>query len=372
MNVEPATPTASEQAPRLVALATAVPPHVYRQEEVRAFAAHLFSDVIEGNARLIHVYEHAHIEQRHLCVTLEWLGADHGFAERNALYVQNAVALARTVAQGALDQASMQASEIDHILFVSSTGLATPSIDAHLANLIPFRPGVRRTPIWGLGCAGGAAGISRAMDLARGNPSARILVIALELCSLTFQHDDLSRQNLVAAALFADGAAAAVIVGSAVAATTASGIRPLALLASHSTFWPDTLDVMGWRVEDNGLAVVFSPEIPLVVQEKVCPDLVEFLARSGLVPDKVDHLVMHPGGTKVLRAFARALQRPPGAFRHSRAVLRDFGNMSSPTCLFVLDRFLRAGVIQAGDTGVLGAMGPGFAAEFVLFAGGEA
>jgi alkylresorcinol/alkylpyrone synthase len=274
------------------------------------------------------------------------------------------------VTQSALEQAGVRASDIDHILFVSSTGLATPSVDAHLANHLSFRPGVRRTPIWGLGCAGGAAGISRAMDLARGNPSARILVIALELCSLTFQHNDLSRQNLVAAALFADGAAAAVIVGSEVALTTSNGLRPLALLASHSTFWPGTLDVMGWNVLDTGLGVVFSPEIPAVVQDKVCPDLSEFLARRGLGVEGIDHLVMHPGGTKVLRAFARALKRPPGAFRHSRAVLRDFGNMSSPTCLFVLERFLRAGEIKAGDTGVLGAMGPGFSAEFALFQGG--
>jgi alkylresorcinol/alkylpyrone synthase len=362
---------AAERCPRLVAIATAVPPNIYLQADVRAFASRHFAGILDADPGLLQVFEHAHIDRRHLSVPLEWLGLGHGLAERNELYIQGAVDLAREAAQSALERAGIGPREIDHILFVSSTGFATPSVDARLANRLDFREDVRRTPIWGLGCAGGAAGISRALDLARGNPDARILVVAVELCSLTFQGTDLTRQNLVASALFSDGAAAAVIVGCDVRLTAPAATRPLVLRASHSTLWPDTLEVMGWHIVDTGLEVVFSPDIPNVVQERVCPGLSRFLEGLGLDLEGVDHLAMHPGGAKVLHAFTVALGRPPEAFVHSREVLREFGNMSSPTCLFVLDRFLRSGEIAAGDIGVLGALGPGFSAEFVLFSGGE-
>ena len=185
---------------------------------------------------------------------------------------------------------------------------------------------------------------------------------------MTFQRNDLSRRNLVATSLFADGAAA-VIVAGARAAIPAGGMPPLDLIASRSKLWKDTLDLMGWTVESDGLHVVFSRDIPTVVQEKVRPSLEEFLRVQGLGLETIDHMVMHPGGAKVLSAFAEALELPENAYRHSREVLRDFGNMSSPTCLFVLERFLEAGEIAAGQTAVMMALGPGFSAEYLLLRG---
>ena len=197
---------------------------------------------------------------------------ERSFAARNARYVEEAVPLGCEVANRVLERAGLSAADIDHVIYLSSTGIATPSIDAVIANRIGLRADVRRTPVWGLGCAGGAAGLSRARDFALADPHARVLVIALELCSLTFLPNDLSKRNLVALSLFADGAAAVVVAGSAVPPGGARDVRrPLAMRASRSTLWKDTLDVMGWELEDAGLRVVFSRSIPSIVIEHVRP-----------------------------------------------------------------------------------------------------
>jgi alkylresorcinol/alkylpyrone synthase len=220
-----------------------------------------------------------------------------------------------------------------------------------------------------LGCAGGAAGLARARDFALADPSARVLLVTLELCSLTFQPDDVSKRNLVAASLFADGAAAAVVVGADAVVPGNASQRPLELTASQSILWKDTLDVMGWNIDGNGLHVVFSRDIPSIVRENVRPSLAAFLDRQNLAIGDVHHLVAHPGGVKVLRAYADALGVAPERLHHAREVLRDYGNMSSPSCLFVLERFLAAGDIGAGERAVVSALGPGFCAEYVLLKG---
>jgi alkylresorcinol/alkylpyrone synthase len=355
-----------------VGLATAVPPHIARQSDARGLISQLFAEVVGVDPRLMQVFEHAQIEKRHTCMPLEWYSSGHSFEEKNNLYVEHATRLAEEVARAALGRASLEPADVDHVLFVSSTGLATPSIDALLANRLGFRADVRRTPVWGLGCAGGAAGLARARDFALADPGAHVLLVALELCSLTFQHHDLSKRNLVATSLFADGAAAAVVAGADVAVPATNGHRALELLASRSTFWPDTLDVMGWTVDGEGLHVVFSRDIPTIVRERVRPSLLEFLEAHGLGLETLQHLVAHPGGVKVLRAYGEALELPAESFRHARDVLRDHGNMSSPSCLFVLERFLGAGEIGEGEHAVVAALGPGFAAEYVLLRGASA
>jgi alkylresorcinol/alkylpyrone synthase len=249
---------------------------------------------------------------------------------------------------------------------VSSTGLATPGVDARIATTLGFRPDVRRTPIWGLGCAGGAAGLSRARAFALADPGCHVLLIALELCSLTFQRNERSKRNLVAASLFADGAAAAVVTCEP---EHRNGTAPLELAAAGSTLWPETLDVMGWEVDGDGLHVVFSRDIPTFIRERVRSSLDTFLEASGLDRTALDHVVAHPGGPKVITAYEETLGLPPDTLRHAREVLRDCGNMSSPTCLFVLERFMEGGDIAPGDIAVLTALGPGFGAEYVLLRG---
>jgi len=352
--------------PKLAAIATAVPPHVVRQNDARGLVAQLFSGQLAGNRRLLDVFENAHIEQRHVCAPLEWFAEDHSFAEKNARYVDYAVRLASEAVTKALQRAHLVPSDVDHIVFVSSTGLATPSIDALLANALGFRADIRRTPIWGLGCAGGAAGISHTRDLCLARPTARVVLVALELCSLTFQRGDLSKRNLVASSLFGDGAAAAVVLGGATAGAEPNGRPGLELVASRSVLWRDTVDVMGWTVDGDGLHVVFSRDIPTIVRERVRPSLTAFLDSCGVGLDVLEHVVAHPGGAKVLNAYAETLGLGEGALAHAREVLRCYGNMSSPSCLFVLERFLDTGTIRPGDRALIAALGPGFSAEYVL------
>jgi alkylresorcinol/alkylpyrone synthase len=362
------------RAPRLIATGTALPPHRIAQEDAKDFAAALFSTALgPEQRRLLEVFDRSGLESRQVCMPLDWYGARHDFAESNALYVEHGLALACEAARRALANAGLAPADVDHVLFVSSTGIATPSLDARMANQLGFREDVRRTPIWGLGCAGGAAGLSRTRDFALADPRARVLLVALELCSLTFQHGDLDRRNLVAASLFSDGAAAAVVVG-ADAPTQSNGTpggvatrgASLELLASGSTLWRDSLDVMGWTVDQHGLHVVFSRDIPTIVRDWVRPSLDRFLAGLGLDLDAIQHVIAHPGGPKVLGAYAETLGVPPETFRHARDVLRTCGNMSSPTCLFVLERTLASGDLAPGDLGVVAALGPGFSSEYVL------
>jgi alkylresorcinol/alkylpyrone synthase len=365
---EPPSATHSPVVPRarLLALATALPPHVVTQGEARELARLLFRDVLNGDReRLLDVFEHTGIERRHFAMPLGWYADDHAFGEKNALYVEHAVRLGAEVATRALDAAGLRATDVDHLMFVSSTGITAPSVDSRLANVLGLRGDFRRTPLWGLGCAGGAAGLARARDFALAEPGARVLLVALELCGLTFQRNDLSKRNLVAASLFADGAAAAVVVAGP-HPLPVNGTPSLALHAASSTWWPDTLDIMGWEVDGDGLHVVFARDIPALVRERVRPGVEAFLAREGLSLDRVQHVVAHPGGSKVLAAFEDALSLPPTALGHARDVLREHGNMSSPTCLFVLERFVRAHAFAPGHRALLAALGPGFAAEYLL------
>jgi alkylresorcinol/alkylpyrone synthase len=378
--------------PSIRAVATAVPPHTATQEAARSLLRALFggdaglesapgsrpggvgSVEPEGDwNRLLSVFDNAGIESRRLCMPLEWYAGDHSFRERNDLYIEHGLALSEQAIGRALDRAGLGPADVDHVIFVSSTGVATPSLDAALANRLGFRRDVRRTPVWGLGCAGGAAGVARAREFALAAPGTVVLLVALELCSLAFQRRERSKRNLVAASIFADGAAAAIVSAPAAGSRHEGGDRQgpalLAIEASGGTLWPETLDVMGWEIDGDGLHVVFSRDIPAIVRRWVRESVDQFLRSRDLVLSQIDHVVSHPGGMKVLKAYEEALSAPENAFRHARDILRERGNMSSPTCLFVLERFLESGTIGSGETALLTALGPGFSAEYVLLRG---
>jgi alkylresorcinol/alkylpyrone synthase len=363
--------------PRVRSLATAVPAHVVRQPDAKRMVEAIFSGGSgEGGApdwaRLYSVFDHGAIETRRTCMPLDWYAAPHDFAERNARYVEHALLLGAEAAGLALGRAGIEARDVDHVVFVSSTGLATPSVDALLANELGFPARVRRTPVWGLWCAGGAAGLARAGAFARSEPGTHVLLVTVELCSLTFQAGDRTKRNLVAASLFADGAAAAVVSTSPGDASVAGACGHLDMVGSGSTFWGGTLDVMGWEVDGDGLHVVFSRDIPAIVRARVRPSLEDFLARHDLTLDQVRHVAAHPGGLKVLDAYRETLGLSEGRVRHARAVLREHGNMSAPTCLFVLERLVEGAEIAPGEYALVTALGPGFGVEYVLLKGAAA
>jgi alkylresorcinol/alkylpyrone synthase len=342
-------------APRLVALATAVPNHMLRQSEVVEHARLLFQDRIDDFARLLPVYGNAGIETRHSCVPLDWYGRPAGWRERNELYLQHALDLIERAALRCLDRALLSASAVDALVTVSSTGVATPSLDARLMQRLPFRRNVERLPIFGLGCAGGALGLARAAALAQAKAGARVLLLVVELCGITFRSGDSSKSNVVASALFADGAAA-VLVSSA----DVDDGPWIAGWGEHT--WPDSLDVMGWRVEDDGLGVQFSRDIPTIIRREYAAALDAFLIAQGVGRADLGGLALHPGGTKVVEALEDVFDLPNGGLAEARDVLRRYGNMSAPTVLFVLEEVLRER--RKGHI-LVSALGPGFTAAFV-------
>ncbi|CAA9412276.1 Naringenin-chalcone synthase [uncultured Rubrobacteraceae bacterium] len=345
------------QNPKILSVATALPPHRVGQEEAKVFARGMFSRREGDFERLLPIFDNVNVENRHFCVPVEWFERDHGFPEKNALYIEHALDLSEKAARRALDRVGAGPEEVGAIFFVSTTGLSTPSLDSKLIFRLGLSAHTRRIPIWGLGCSGGAAGIARAAEHARLYPDQLVLLVAVELSGLTFQRGDRSKSNLISTALFADGAAA-VLIGDA------SGPE---LLGGYSTTWPGTEDVMGWDVVETGLKVQLSKSVPTIVREKFRPNLEGACASLGLDFDEITHFVLHPGGSKVLDAFEEVLGLEAGGLTNSRDVLRDCGNMSSVTVLFILERFLESQEFTKGDLGVLSAMGPGFSAEHVFF-----
>lgn len=342
------------RAPRVVAIATAVPPNRLTQIEARAFARRRFAE-LHGIERLLPVFDNTGIAERWIAAPIAWYEQDHDFPSKNALWSRTALALGHTAAAKAVASSGIDRRDLAAIVFVSTTGVATPSLDSHLVQMLDLSRSVARVPLWGLGCAGGAAGLARAAALCRGLDRP-VLLVAAEVCSATFVPTDRSKANLVATALFADGAAAAVIAPS--------GEGP-SLLVGHSQLIDDSEDVMGWTLRPDGLQVRFARSIPAIVRE-VIPGFIADAARAAGLPEgAIHHLVVHPGGAKVLAAYEAALDIPSARIASAYAVLRGYGNMSSPTALFVLEEFLRT-TPRTGAHGLLIGLGPGFCAEGVV------
>ena len=339
--------------PALAALATAVPRHVLRQEDVREVGQRLFHADFRDLGRMLAVYQNAGIERRYSCVPLDWYLNEHSFGERNALYIDHAVALLQEAAIKSLDAAGLVPGDIDIIVVVSTSGIATPSLDALLMEAMPFRRDIMRLPIFGLGCAGGVVGLSRAAAMARAHPGARVLYLCVELCGLTFRHRDRSKSNFIATALFGDGAAAAVV---------STEIDGLAMTAWGEHTWPQSLDIMGWDIVDDGFGVVFSRDIPSMVRQEFRPVTEAYLKSHAIGLDDIDAFLCHPGGAKVVAALEEALDLDPDALVLSREVLRDYGNMSAATVLFVLASALDQ---EARGRWLLSSLGPGFTAGFL-------
>ena len=340
------------EPPRLNALATAVPANTLLQSEVARSAKELFSASSEDFERMIPVYTNAQIETRRSSVPLGWYLQPHSFSERNDLYIENAVILIEDAARTCLEQARLDADAIDGLVVVSSTGVATPSLDALLMERMKLRRDIRRLPIFGLGCAGGVLGLARAAAMARAEPGLQVLFLVVELCGLTFQKGDTSKSNIVATALFGDGAAGAIV--------SCQGKGPVITGWGEHT-WPDSLDVMGWNVSDEGLAVLFSRDIPALVRAEMRSAVQHFLDSQNLSFEDIDTYVTHPGGAKVLDALEEAFELPFGTLVHAREILRRYGNMSAATVMFVLESALA----DCSGRFLMSSLGPGFTAGFL-------
>ncbi len=343
--------------PTIVGAASALPEHVYSQAELRQATASLFAERLPDLEETLRIFDHSRIERRQLMRPLDWYARPRTTVERSRIYLDEGGALAREAARRCLARADVAPREIDRVLWVSSTGIAAPTPDAYLINELGLRPSTIRVPIWGLGCAGGAAGLGRAFEFCRAFPESLTLVVALETCSLTLVDADATKRNVVAASLFADGAAAALVAGDATGRTGAE------ILRTRSHLFPDSYQVMGWNVVDEGLGLVLSPKLPAILKREL-PALAAELRREAKL-ERFQFYLTHPGGARVIDAYQQALQLTDEDLALTAEVLRDHGNVSSVSVLLVLERWLAGQGIHGGQ-GLLSAFGPGFSAELLL------
>lgn len=349
-------------APAVLSASRVLPPHHVDQETLTAaLRAHWAARHFNAD-RLDELHRAVKVKGRHLALPLAAYPGLDSFRKSNDAWIAAAVDLGEQAVRRALEAAGLGPRDVDQLVFVTVTGLATPSIDARLSNRLGLRPDVKRVPVFGLGCVAGAAGLARVSDLVRGFPGDVGVLLSVELCSLTLQRDDASVANAVASGIFGDGAAAVVVAG----AGRAAGRPGPRVRATRSVFYPDTEWVMGWDFRDEGFKVVLSAEVPRITRENVGRDVDAFLASEGLDRSAVRHWIAHTGGPKVLEAFQEALALPPGALDRSWRSLEEEGNLSSASVLFVLGDLLDSGEARPGDVGLVLAMGPGFCAEMVL------
>lgn len=349
---------------RIAAVGRALPPHYYDQETLLAALRQRWSGRYFNLDRLERLHRNVLVGGRHLALPIDEYDTLTTWGKANDAWIRVAQEVgARAVLDG-LAKAGLSPEDVDALIFVTVTGVATPSIDARLMNLLGLRSRVKRMPIFGLGCVAGAAGVARAADYVRAFPDQVAVLLSVELCSLTLQPEDLSIPNLIASGLFGDGAAAAIVTGADRPPTgPAAGPR---IVDSRSVFYHDTERVMGWDISETGFKIVLSADVPLVARDRLRPDVDSFLAEHGLAVADIDSWVCHPGGPKVLEAMQEALDLPPGALDVTWRSLQEVGNLSSTSVLMVLAETLESHRPPPGSYGVLLAMGPGFCSELVL------
>ena len=344
--------------PSIAAAATALPPHVITQAQARAACEKVYAEKADLK-RLLRVFDRSGVERRHFAFPAEYYLAERSFDRRNADFIEQGTALAEKAARACLERAGVEAAQVDHLVVVTTTGLATPSLDALLAPRLGLGKGTRRWPLFGLGCAGGAGGLLRAADLLRDRPGGRALVVSVELCGQVFSTRAAGATDVVGAALFGDGAAAVLVDADLAAA----GPR---VTASRTVLFEESKHLMGWDFTQDGMRLVLSREVTDLVRRRLRPVVEAFLDASGLALRDVAHWLLHPGGRKILEAYREAFGFDDGALQWTQGSLARVGNLSSASVLFELSDLLESGRARPGDKAVMVALGPGFAAEMLV------
>ncbi len=334
-------------------------PYKVDQQEVKEKALETFSKNFPETNRLIFAFDNTEIKERNFCKPLSYYTELNTFEQRNNTYIRTALAYSVQVIEDCIKKAGVGKEDITDLVFISTTGLSTPSLDALIINEMRLDQHINRIPVFGLGCGGGVSGVAKANTLAKANPDAVVLLVAVELCSLTLIKTDYSKSNFIGSSLFSDGISACIVKGDNHKNTT--GIN---LVASGSKLYYDSLEIMGWEFQDSGFKVLFSKDIPTFINENIRGDIEQFLTKNGLELSDIKNFVFHPGGKKVLEAYGTALQLNGCSLQNTREVMKDYGNMSSASVLYVLEKFMDKGFEQG--YALMLAMGPGFSSEMVL------
>jgi len=347
--------------PSLAAISKIDFPFKVDQQEVKNYAKEFFSASFPQVDRMLSAFDNTEIKTRNLCKPLHYYSSLHSFEEQNKEFIQIALDYSVKAVEECLASAQIKKEEITDLIFVSTTGLSTPSLDALIINKMRLNQYISRIPIFGLGCGGGVSGFSKANILAKANPDAVVLLVSVELCSLTFLRNDFSKSNFIGSSLFADGVSACIITGDNRINKTQNDIT---FLATQSKLYYDTLDIMGWEFLGSGFKVVFSQNIPAFIAKNVRSDVTCFLAKYKLTLSDIKNFIFHPGGKKVLTAYEEALFMNDMSLKNTRDVMVNYGNMSSPTVLYVMEKFFTEG--YEDGYGLMMSVGPGFSTEMVL------
>ena len=352
---------------QIAAVASALPPLYYTQQQVFDQLVQHWGEELENPALLERFHHRVGVDGRYFALPLDEYAKLERWGEFNAVWLRVAEELGEEAICRALDKAGLGKEQIGALLTVTVTGVVSPSLDAHLCNRMGLPADVRRTPIFGLGCVAGAAGIAQAHDYVRAYPDKIAVLLSVELCSLTWQRADLSIANFIATGLFGDGAAAVIIAGDRVELpTSAKTLAGPTVVAAASSFYPNTEGAMGWDIGEEGFKLVLSPEVPAIIRKHLPVDLERFLAANGLKREQITSWVLHTGGPKVLEAMADAAGVTREECTLSWESLRKVGNLSSASVLFVLEDTIEERRPIPGSYGILAAMGPGFCSQLVL------
>jgi alkylresorcinol/alkylpyrone synthase len=357
-NVTPFPNTNYAHSCAIAATATAVPPHTITREDVKYYMGKVFDIPERRLEAMMSIVDNANVHKRHAIFPIEYTVEPRPLSKTNNEYMEHAIKLGFEATQKCLERAGMKPEDIDLIITVSCTGFMIPSLDAHMINELGFRSDVRRMPFTELGCAAGAMALARAADFIQAYPGRNVLIVAVELPSLTFQRKDISQANLISSILFGDGAAAVIVTGK-----PNKGPK---ILSSETYTFPNSLDAMGFDLRDSGFHILLSKDVPEMIGARM-RELVDcFFKRRGLSQEQIKGWILHPGGSRLLSNVEQALGLTHEDTQPSWDILGNVGNLSSATILFILQEWLEKRPLQSGDLAFAGAFGPGFSAEFLL------
>lgn len=342
----------------IAASATALPPHLITRDNVKHYLGRVFDIPERRLEAMMAIVDNAQVHQRHAIFPIEYTIEPRPLSQTNNEYIEHAVKLGQEAAEKCLQRANLRADEIDLIITVSCTGFMIPSLDAHLIKLMGFRSNVCRMPFTELGCAAGAMSLSRAADYITAHPGANVLIISVELPSLTFQRKDITQANLISSILFGDGAAAVVVTGQ-------NKPGPQIMVTETYTF-PDSLGAMGFDLRDSGFHILLAKDVPEMIGAKIKELVDSFLTRNGKTKQDIKGWILHPGGARLLGNVETALGLCKCDTQPSWDVLANVGNLSSATILFILQEWLEKRPLKTGEHAMAAAFGPGFSAEFLL------
>ena len=357
MNIGPSN-GASNSHCTIAATATALPPYTMTREEVKYYLGKVFDIPDRRLEALLAIADNAQVHKRYSIFPIEYTVEPRPLSKTNEEYIEHAVKLGRQAAEECLQKANLRPDEVDLIITVSCTGFMIPSLDAHLINLMGFRPNVRRMPFTELGCAAGAMALSRAADYLKAHPGGNVLIIAVELPSLTFQRKDISQANLISSILFGDGAAAVLVTGR-----EQKGPK---ILVSETYTFPDSLGAMGFDLRDSGFHILLSKDVPEMIGLKIKGLVDGFLERHGRKQEDIKGWILHPGGARLLGNVEKELGLCKCDTQPSWDILSNVGNLSSATILFILQEWMQKRPLKSGEYAMAAAFGPGFSAEFLL------